>query len=94
VAAIDPAARDDTRRPSGPEAPPPRRTYCTYFDHRYLTKGLALYRSLEEHGGEFELHVLCLSAECHDVLSRLGLGRARLVTLEELEAHDPELGDL
>ena len=34
-----------------------RRDYCTYFDHRYLARGLALFRSLERHAGDFRLFV-------------------------------------
>lgn len=65
------------------------RNYCTYLDHRYLAKGLALYRSLEEHGGHFRLFVLCLSPEAHVALSELALARAQLISLADLEAADP-----
>jgi hypothetical protein len=68
----------------------PRRDYCTYFDHRYLAKGLALYRSLEEHAAPFRLFVLALTGECEAALRELKLEHAVVVQLAELERSDPE----
>jgi hypothetical protein len=67
------------------------RHFCTYFDHHYLSRGLALYESLRQHGGKFELWVLCLSDECHALMTRLALPRVRLITLEEFERADSAL---
>jgi hypothetical protein len=44
--------------------------YATYFDRHYLTRGLALYRSLVRHSRPFALWVLCLDKETHRTLSR------------------------
>ena len=66
-------------------------SYCTYFDHRYLVRGLALYRSLVAHAGPFRLYVLCLSPLCYRLLRRLALPHVRLLPLEALERADPEL---
>lgn len=67
------------------------RHYCTYFDSHYLLRGLVLYRSLLEHGGDFQLYVLCLDDTCYDALGRLGLDRLQLIRLPDLEAYDGEL---
>jgi hypothetical protein len=67
------------------------RYFCTYFDHRYLLQGLALYQSLRAQGGEFELWVLCLSQECLAMMTRLALPQVRLISLEEFERQDPAL---
>jgi hypothetical protein len=67
------------------------RHYCTYFDSRYLFRGLALYRSMARHCGEFELSVLCLDDAVHSILSSLRLPRLHLVRLTELEDADPTL---
>ena len=50
-----------------------KRYYCTYFDHRYLDRGKALYQSMLAHCGDFNLFVLCLSMECYEELQKLNL---------------------
>ncbi|MCX7049581.1 MAG: hypothetical protein NTX50_29365 [Candidatus Sumerlaeota bacterium] len=67
------------------------RYYCTYFDHNYLPRGLALYHSLQRHCPQSQLFVLCLTPQCHDVLTRLQLPNVRLARLEEMEAGDEPL---
>jgi len=59
--------------------------FCTYFDHRYLTKGLALYHSLKQHSQPFRLWVLCLNQPAYEILSQLALPELRLITLTEFE---------
>lgn len=67
------------------------RHFCTYFDSGYLTRGIALYRSLERHGGDFTLWTLCMDQTALDALERLALPRLRPVPLARLEDFDPEL---
>src|SRR5258707_14734037 len=50
-----------------------KRVYCTYFDHNYLSRGLALYHSLQRHAPGARLWVLCLSEACHQTLAALDL---------------------
>ena len=66
------------------------RHYCTYFDHRYLARGLALHESLRRFG-DAQLWVLALSGECESALRGLARPGLRIVTLAELEAFDPQL---
>jgi hypothetical protein len=70
---------------------PGRIHYVTYFDRYYLSRGLALYRSLARHSPPFVLWVLCLDAETHQVLSKLGLDNIVLITLVDLEEADSRL---
>lgn len=65
--------------------------FCTYFDSRYLPKGLAMYHSLRRQLGEVELWILCLDEEVRIQLAKKRLPGIRLLTLAELEAADPEL---
>lgn len=67
------------------------RHYCTYFDHRYLPRGLALYTSLLRVSGEFTLWVLALDEEAASFLDESNLPSLRVVRLTQLEAFDPEL---
>ena len=67
------------------------RQYCTYFDHHYLVRGLALYDSLASHGGGFQLWVLCLSAECEQALQKLALPGIRTISMGEFEDGDVAL---
>jgi len=67
------------------------RHYCTYFDSRYLTRGITLYESLRKQSTRpICLWVLCLDEESHKILSSASLQGLRLVLLEELEHADPE----
>ena len=67
------------------------RHFCTYFDHNFLPKGLALYRSLRVHCPEFTLWVLCLSEEAHRMLSQLALPGVEPIALGEFEEGDEAL---
>ena len=65
--------------------------FCTYFDHNYLPRGLALCRSLIRHCPQARLWVLCLSPECHDVLGRMNLPGIHRISMEEFETGDEPL---
>ena len=67
------------------------RVYCTYFDHNYLSRGLALYHSLRRHAPESRLWVLCLSEACHQTLTALDLPDLVPVRLADFEAADPDI---
>ena len=68
-----------------------RRDFCTYFDHRYFPRGMALYESLMAHVPGARLWVLCLSAECHAALVKLALPGVVPVALAEFEAGNAAL---
>jgi hypothetical protein len=67
------------------------RVYCTYFDHNYLSRGLALYRSLQRHAPGSRLWVLCLSDACFRTLATLGLPNLIPRSLAEFEEADSEV---
>jgi hypothetical protein len=65
--------------------------FCTFFDHRYLHKGLALYNSLRGRSSAFRLYVLCMDTICHEALAKLNLPSVDLIALNDFEAGDSEL---
>ena len=67
------------------------RVYCTYFDHNYLSRGLALYHSLQRHAPGARLWVLCLSEPCYRLLVTLDLPDVVPVRLSDFEAADPKV---
>jgi hypothetical protein len=67
------------------------RHYCTYFDRRYLPRGLALFHSLQTQAQAFCLHVLCLDDTCYDILVRANFEQLKPIRLPDLEAYDAEL---
>ena len=75
----------------GTTADLPMRYYCTYFDRNYLLRGLALYRSLKQHGEPFVLWVLCFDDWSFDVLSKLAQHDLRPVALSDFERGDDKL---
>ena len=67
------------------------RHYCTYFDTHYMLRGLTLYRSLQEHEGDFVLWVLCCDDLSFENLRKLDRPNLRPVRLSEVEAFEPRL---
>jgi hypothetical protein len=68
-----------------------KRVYCTYFDHNYLSRGLALYHSLQRHTPGSRVWVLCLSEACYRTLVALDLANLVPRRLADFEAADPEV---
>lgn len=62
--------------------------FCTLFDSNYLSRGVALYRSLEEQTANFHLYILAFDDRCADVLRKLKLSNATVITLSEFEDED------
>ena len=67
------------------------RHYCTYFDHRYLPRGLAMIRSLRRYEPDATVWVLCLSSTAYDILTRKSEPGVRAVALNAFEADDAPL---
>ncbi|CAN5918354.1 hypothetical protein BH11PSE3_BH11PSE3_24040 [soil metagenome] len=65
--------------------------YCTYFDHRFLDRGLAMIRSLRRVEPDCRISVLCLTPACERVLSGLGEPGVTLTSLASFERDNPDL---
>lgn len=59
--------------------------YCTLFNSRYLSRGLAMYRSLEKHCKDFHLYIFAFDELCYDTLCNLNLRYATIISLSEFE---------
>lgn len=63
--------------------------YCTYFDRNYLTRGVALIRSLQDFElSPYTIHVVCMDELTRLILLKLNLQNVELVPLHELEEGD------
>lgn len=69
--------------------------FTTYFDKNYLSRGLVLYESLNQHAQEITLYVLCLDQSTIDFFKENVDTYPQVVclTLDELENVDTELKD-
>jgi len=68
-----------------------KRPYCTYVDHRYLPRALALIDSIRSHGCRDEIWVCCLSPEAREGLTAVALPGVIAVDIAELEREYPRL---
>jgi hypothetical protein len=68
--------------------------YATYFDSRFLTRGLALLGSLARHHPEALRWVLCIDELVYQTLKVLDLPNTSLLRLEELERTDAALQEV
>jgi hypothetical protein len=63
--------------------------FCTLFDTHYLTRGVALYYSLEKHCDDFHLYIFAFNDKCYEILNKLNLAKATIIPLKDFE--DEEL---
>ncbi len=59
--------------------------FVTLFDNNFLPMGLALHRSLTEHGRPFRLWILCMDDLVEQHLAQLQLPDVSLIPLREVE---------
>lgn len=63
--------------------------FCTLFDSNYLSRGIALYRSLEKHCENFHLYIFAFDSRTFQILKKMSLEKATVIPLSEFE--DEEL---
>jgi hypothetical protein len=59
--------------------------FCTLFNTTYLSRGLAMYQSLEKHATDFHLYIIAFDDHCFDLLKKLGLESATIISLKKFE---------
>ena len=59
--------------------------FCTLFNSFYLSRGLAMYRSLEKTSDNFHLFIFAFDYITYDILNKLNLKYATIISLHEFE---------
>jgi hypothetical protein len=62
--------------------------YCTLFDSLYLSRGLAMYESLNNYTSDFHLYVFAFDNLTAEMLLTLNLEKVTVVSLEEFETNE------
>jgi len=62
--------------------------FCTLFDSYYLTRGIALYKSLELHCEDFHLYIFAFDNNSYDILKNLNFEHATIISLKSFENDD------
>jgi len=68
-----------------------KEVHCTLFDHRYMSRGIAMIRSLRRVVPDAQTWVLCLDSDALGILRQIREPGVHPFPLHELEAEDPEL---
>lgn len=59
--------------------------FCTLFNSMYLTRGLAMYYSLERQCKDFHLYIFAFDTPTYEALAALGLSKATIISLKDFE---------
>ncbi len=65
--------------------------YCTFFDHRYIARGLVMIRSLRQAEPDAQIWVLCLDSIVDDIIAHLAEPGVHPISMANFEIADPEL---
>ncbi len=60
--------------------------FCTLFDSFYLTRGLAMYHSLERQSKDFHLYIFAFDQDSYTILKKLNLTKATIISLNDFES--------
>lgn len=63
--------------------------FCTLYNSKYASRGLAMYYSLKKHCSAFHLYIFAFDDILVNILHRMHLENVTVITLKEFE--DPEL---
>ena len=59
--------------------------YCTLFDSNYISKGIALYLSLERHTDHFLLYLMAMDRKCEKMLKNMDFAHMHVECIEDIE---------
>jgi hypothetical protein len=59
--------------------------FCTLFDKNYLSRGIALYNSLNENCDDFHIYIFAFDGKVNKILRDMKLEKATIISLKEFE---------
>lgn len=62
--------------------------FCTLFNTNYLSRGIALYRSLENVCDDYHLYIFTFDDVCYELLNKLSFEKATVISLAEFEDNE------
>lgn len=62
--------------------------FCTLFDSNYLSRGLAMYETLNRHCKDFHLYIFAFDSRTFEVLRKLNLLNTTIIPLKQFEDKD------
>lgn len=62
--------------------------FCTLFNSAYLSRGLAMYRSLLAQTSDFHLYIFAFDDACYNLLRSLALTNATVIPLRDFETEE------
>lgn len=62
--------------------------FCTLFNSHYLSRGLLMYQSLQQHCKNFHLYVFAFDNACYDFLASQQYEHVTVISLQEFEDID------
>lgn len=61
--------------------------FCTLFDSNYISKGIALYLSIERYTTDFTLYVMAMDRKCQSMLKTIGFEHVVVDCIEDVDDH-------
>lgn len=65
--------------------------YCTLFDYKYLSRGLALFESLQQFDDDIELYVVAMDDIAKDKLVSENIKNMVVIPISDIEKRNPKL---
>lgn len=63
--------------------------FCTLFDSNYISKGIALYLSIDQYVKDFTLYVMVMDRKCQELLLDMSFDKIVVDCIEDID--DPQL---
>lgn len=60
--------------------------FCTLFDSNYVSKGIALYLSLEKQTDDFVLYVMGMDRKCKEILNSIGFKHMIVECIDDVDS--------